>query len=437
MCTSHLVHVFHGSRTPLFIVLPLPNCENAYGLGPVPLAGGAAKSADMSEPCRLSSCCAAGGGTPASGEFEAAAARLPGGGGFHRLVFVDGRLMEPLSILHGLPEGVRCLSFAEAVQRIPDAVEQHLGKLALYEDNPFTALNAAFASDGVVLHVPKGVTLDRPVEAIWLTTRAAGAIATHARNLVLAEESSSVTLIEVFHAGHDNSYLTNVATEIFAGANSEVTHIRIQEESHAAFHVADTKIRQARDSRVSSFAITTGARSSRNDLGFSLDGPGASCVLNGLFVLNGQQAADNVTLVHHKSPNCQSHEFYKGVMDGHSEGGFTGRVLVQEDAQKTDAEQNSKNLLLSDDARVNARPQLEIYADDVKCSHGTTTGQLDRDALFYLRARGIDEIRARQVLTRAFAAEIIESIPEARVREHLLPVVDDRLCPGHALREPT
>ena len=375
------------------------------------------------------------GGTPARGEIEAALARLPGGGRFHRLVFVDGIMVSPLTILHELPAGVRALSFSDAIEQIPELLKQHLGKVALYEDNPFTALTAAFGRDGVVIHVPKGIVVDRPIEAIWLTTERANPIANHARNLLVAEESSAVTLIDVFHGAHNGVYLNNVTTEIVAGPNASVTHTRIQEEGRSAFHVADTKIQQERDSQVHSHVVTTGARSSRNELGFALAGPGASCVLNGLFVLNGNQVADNMTLVDHQSPHCTSSEFYKGVLDGQSEGGFTGRVLVREDAQKTDAEQNNRNLLLSDDTQINTRPQLEIYADDVKCAHGATTGQLDRAALFYLRARGIDEIRARQILTRAFAAEIIESIPVPEVRDHLLPVVEDRLCPGHALEE--
>jgi Fe-S cluster assembly protein SufD len=375
------------------------------------------------------------GGTPARGEVEAALARLPGNGRFHRLVFVDGVLVEPLSVFHELPEGLRVLSFSDALTQIPELLEQHLGKMALYEDNPFTALTAAFARDGVVVHVPKGVVVDRPIEAIWLTTVGAQAIANHARNLLVAEESSEVTLLDVFHAAHNGTYLNNITTEIVAGPNASVTHIRIQEEGRSAFHVADTKIRQERDSRVCSYVITTGGRSSRNELGFALSEPGASCVLNGLFVLNGNQVADNMTLVDHQSPHCTSSEFYKGVMDGQSEGAFTGRVLVREDAQKTDAEQNNRNLLLSDDAQVNTRPQLEIYADDVKCAHGATSGQLDRSAMFYLRTRGIDEIRARQILTRAFASEIIGGIPVQEVRNHLLPVVEDRLCPGHTLEK--
>jgi len=320
------------------------------------------------------------GGTLARGEIEAALARLPGDGRFHRLVFVDGGLVEPLSVLHELPDGVRVLSFSDALTQIPELLETHLGKVALYEDNPFTALTAAFARDGVVVHVPKGVVVDRPIETIWLTTTGAQAIANHARNLLVAEESSEVTLLDVFHAAHNGTYLNNITTEIVAGPNSLVTHVRIQEEGRSAFHVADTKIRQERDSRVCSYVITTGGRSSRNELGIELTEPGASCVLNGLFVLNGNQVADNMTLVDHQSPHCTSSEFYKGVLDGQSEGGFTGRVLVREDAQKTDAEQNNRNLLLSDDAQINTRPQLEIYADDVKCAHGATSGQLDRSA---------------------------------------------------------
>jgi len=375
------------------------------------------------------------GGTPARGEVEAALARLPGGGTFHRLVLIDGILVPPLTILHDLPEGVRVLSYADAIRQIPDVLQEHLGQVALYEDNPFTALSAAFGRDGIVIHVPKNVKVERPIEAIWLTTEGSGVVASHGRNLVIAEEGAEVSLIEVYHAAHAGTYLNNVATEIVARANASVTHIRIQEEGHAAFHVADTKIRQDRDSRVRSYVLSTGARSSRNDLGFALTDTGATCVLNGLFVMNGQQNSDNFTVVDHASPHCQSSEFYKGVLDGSSIGSFTGRVLVREDAQKTDAEQSNKNLLLSNAAQINTRPQLEIYADDVKCSHGASSGQLDRNALFYLRSRGLDEIRARQLMTRAFAAEIIETVPVEEVRTHLLPVVEDRLCPGHTLEE--
>ncbi|MAG56143.1 MAG: Fe-S cluster assembly protein SufD [Planctomycetes bacterium] len=375
------------------------------------------------------------GGAPARGEVETALARLPGGGKFHRLVFVDGVLVRPLTILHDLPAGVRVLSLVEALTEIPDVVQAHLGQYALYESNAVTALNTAFWRDGVVIHVPRGVALERPIEAIYLATSGAGASAAHVRNLVVCEESARVDLVEVWHAAHAGAYFNNVTTEVVAAPNASVRHVRVQEEGKSAHHIGNTRFHARRDARVSSFVITTGGATSRNDLEFTLAEPGASCELNGLYVLNGRQKADNYTLVDHASPQCKSSEFYKGVLDGVSEGSFTGRVVVRQDAQQTDAEQSNRNLLLSDDARVNTRPQLEIYADDVKCSHGATSGQLDRHALFYLRSRGIDHIRARQILTRAFASEIIASIPIGPVRDHLLPVVEDRLCPGHLLEE--
>jgi Fe-S cluster assembly protein SufD len=251
----------------------------------------------------------------------------------------------------------------------------------------------------------------------------------------VAEEDSAVSVVEVYHGSHGASYFNNVVTEIVAAPRAHVVHVRIQEDSPSAFHLSNTRVQQGADSSVESHVITTGARVSRNELGFALSAPGASCVLNGLFVLNGNQEADNHTLVDHEAPNCSSKETYKGVADGRSLGSFTGRVVVRPGAQLTDAQQSSRNLLLSRDAQINTRPQLEIYADDVKCSHGATTGQLDDNALFYIRTRGLDEIRARQILTRAFAADIIQRIPIPGVREHLLLVVEDRLCPGHVLEE--
>jgi len=374
---------------------------------------------------------------PASREVEKALANLPGRGEFHRLVFVNGLFIEPLSILDELPPGVRILSLANALKECPALVEPHLGRYALYESNPMTALNAALFRDGAFIHIPKGVSIDRPVEAIYLTTEATEPTAAHVRNLVVAEEGSEVGIVEVWHGAHDGTWFDNVVTEITAAPNATVRHVRIQEEGRNALHIADTKVHLRRDAQVSSHIITTGAFRSRNDLGFTLAEPGASCTLNGLFVLNGAQKADNQTFVDHASPHCTSHEFYKGVIDGQAEGSFTGRVLVRQDAQQTTAEQTNHNLLLSDGARINTRPQLEIYADDVKCSHGATSGQLDRDALFYLQSRGIDFVRARQILTRAFAAEIIDNIPIPQLKEHLLPIVEDRLCPGHLLEELT
>jgi Fe-S cluster assembly protein SufD len=344
-------------------------------------------------------------------------------------------MIRPLCDLQSIPKGVTIDSIARLANDRPEWLMEHLGSVVATEENGVTAINAAQWRDGYVLHVPAGVVLDRAVEVIYMSSSESKNATMQIRNLIIAEQSSQVSLVEVFVGSHGGAYWVNQVTEVKAAPAARVAHVRLQEESHQAFHFSRMGVEQKRDSHVSSHVITTGGRQGRQALSFLLEEAGAECTLDGLFVLNGQQKADHQTLVDHKSPHTTSTERYKGALDGASEGSFTGRVLVRQDAQQVVANQQNPNLLLSDLAKVNTRPQLEIFADDVKCSHGATCGRLDDAALFYLRSRGIPATRARQLLTRAFVSEVIQSIPIPAVRDHLLPLVDDRLCPGHLLEE--
>jgi Fe-S cluster assembly protein SufD len=373
--------------------------------------------------------------TPPAGEVETALGRLPGGAGFFRLVFLDGRLVRPLCQLAGLPAGVTIESIATVAETRGEWLAEHLGTVVPSEENGCTALNSALFMDGYVLHLADGIELNRPLEVIFLTTTEAQAAAMHFRNLVIAEPSSKASVVEVFVGPATSAYWVHSITEMIVKEKADLTHVRLQEDGHQSFHLNRTGVHQHGHSKVASHVISTGARQSRQDLSFVLAEEESECSLQGLFVMNGQQKADHQTLVDHRVPHTRSDELYKGALDGASEGSFTGRVLVRKNAQHVEAGQQNRNLLLSDLARVNTRPQLEIYADDVKCSHGATSGRLDETALFYLRSRGIPLTRARQLLTRAFVTEVIHSIPVPALKDHLLPLVDDRLCPGHLLEE--
>ena len=372
---------------------------------------------------------------PTSGEVESCLLRLPGGGQFHRLVFLNGELQTPFSELHDLPQGVLVGTVADLLAQKPElATRAEASDLSLDADG-MQALNTALWTGGYGIYVPKGVKVERPIEAIFITTQSAANTATFLRNIVVAEEQASVDVVDVFTGSQDSEYLVSSTTDLFAEPASRMRHVRLQEDGHRSHHLGQSRLLQSRDSEVTTHQVTTGARVSRHDLSVLLSEPGARCSMNGLFVLNGQQKADHQTLVDHKSPHTESNEYYKGVLDGASTGSFTGRVLVRKDSQRINATQENPNLLLSDLARINTRPQLEIYADDVQCSHGATSGRLDANAMFYLRSRGLSRPRARQILTRAFIAEVIESIPIQAVQDHLLPLLDDRLCPGHLLEE--
>lgn len=335
-----------------------------------------------------------------------------------RLVFVDGRFHPASSSLPPLPDGVVVGSLAEAICKTPDLVEPHLAK-EIDLDQPFAALNTAFLADGAFVWIPPGVTVPQPLFLLFVTSRGSTPTVTYPRCLVVAAPGSQVTVVEAYGGIKTGVHLTCAVTEIVAREGAVVDHYKLQEECVETFHMAAIQARQERNSTLSSHSISLGGGIVRNDLGSLLDGEGIDCTLNGLYLARGRQHVDNHTTIDHARPHSQSRELYKGVLAGRATAVFNGRVLVREDAQKTNAKQTNKNLLLSEDCLVNTKPELEIYADDVKCAHGATIGQLDEDALFYLRCRGIDREAARSVLTYAFAGEVLGGIQVDSIRTRL------------------
>jgi Fe-S cluster assembly protein SufD len=350
-----------------------------------------------------------------------------------RLVFVDGRFSARLSSLGSLPEGTVVTSLAQALERAPETVEPWLGQLARFDDHPFVALNTAFLRDGAFVWVPRNARVG-PVHLLFLSSSENGrATVSFPRNLIVTGEGSRLSLVETY-AG-SGAYFNCPVTELAVGPNSVVDHYKVQRESRDAFHMATFQLQGDRDSVPSSHSISLGGALVRNDVNAVLDGEGIDCILNGLYLLDGNQFVDNHMRVEHAKPHCASHELYKGVLDGKSRSIFNGLIHVHKGAQKTDAKQSNRNLLLSRDAVANSNPQLEIYADDVKCTHGSTVGQLDDDAIFYLRSRGIGADAARSLLTYAFASDIVERIKVEPVRRDLEEFLFARLPKGEVVRQ--
>ena len=343
-----------------------------------------------------------------------------------RLVFLDGQFAPELSTLPALPAGVRVANLAAAL-RDSGIAESHLGCYALVGGNALAALNQAWFRDGAFIQVPDGVSLEMPVHILHVSTQSETGSTAQPRHLILAGCDSHLTVVESYAATTASAYFTNAVTEMVVGDGAVVEHCKFQDESPAAFHLSTlaAKIGRTASFRTHSFAL--GARLSRNNLRTELAGEGLEAILNGLYLTKGEQLADHHMVVDHAQPHCASHEYFNGILDDKSKGVFHGRILVRQNAQKTDAKQTNKNLLLSDLATADTKPQLEIYADDVKCTHGATVGQLNRESIFYLRARGIGEDTARQMLIHAFAGEIIERIRCAPAREELDRLVWDRL----------
>jgi Fe-S cluster assembly protein SufD len=345
-----------------------------------------------------------------------------------RLVFVNGHFAPGLSAVGPQPAGVKIGSLAAALANDAASLEPYLARYAKNEEHsPLAALNAAFFQDGAFIHVPPGGVVEPPVHLIYVTTAPESGATTHPRNLIIAEAGSRLTVIESYVATVGSAYFTNAVSEMVVGEAAVVEHCKFQDESTAAFHVSALYARLGRASNFISHSISTGARLARNNLRAELAGEGLEAILNGLYLTKGEQLADHHMIVDHARAHCASHEYFNGILDDKSKGVFHGRILVRPDAQKTDAKQNNKNLLLSDDATIDTKPQLEIYADDVKCTHGATIGQLNEESIFYLRARGIGADTARQMLIHAFAGEIIERVRHEPLREALDKLVWDRL----------
>lgn len=351
----------------------------------------------------------------------------------YRLVFVNGHYSPALSAPGDLPKGLRIASIADTLHGAPDLLAGHLGHYVTPRTTNFAMLNTAFLADGAYIHIDKGTTIAHPVHLVFLTTPEGESLLIQPRNLVIAEEGSSATIVEQYATIGTARYFTNAVTEVTVGPGAKIEHYRLQQESTAAYHIGGLYVQQNHDSRFASHAFDLGGLLVRNDLVNTLAAEGAECVLNGLYIVDGRGHVDNHTHVDHLKPHGTSREFYKGVLDGRARAVFNGRVVVHANAQQTDAQQMNNNLLLSRDAEVDTKPQLEIYADDVKCSHGATVGQLDEDSLFYLRARGVDEAAARDLLTFAFANDILARIGLAPIRRQLEEQLTVKLLRGRRL----
>ena len=336
-----------------------------------------------------------------------------------QLVFVDGCFARDLSSFGSLPKGVTIAGLAEQLSWDPASLEPHLGRYLNVERDAFCALNTAFLEDGAYVHVPRGVVLETPIALLFVATVTAQPLMTSPRNLIVVENEAQATIVEDYASLGESAAFCNTATELVAGDNAVVSHYMIEREHRQAFNISTLRIQQGRSANVSSHSVLLGGGIVRNNVHPVLAGEGAECLINGLFIGNGKQHLDNYMLVEHASPHCASRQFYNGILDDHAHGVFHGRIIVHKDAQKTDAKQTNRNLLLSDDARIDTKPQLEIYADDVKCTHGATIGQIEENALFYLRSRGIDEISARKLLLLAFANECLDRMTPGLARDHV------------------
>lgn len=342
-----------------------------------------------------------------------------------QLVFVNGRFAKDLSTV-AASEGVTSGALTDFYSH--PSVGAHLGRVA-DAGRHFVALNAALVNDGAFLEIAPGTVIESPIHLLFLSTRGS-ADAPHianVRNLIVVGTSAHVSIVETYAGDEGATYFTNAVTELVIGENATVDHSKVQRESEAAYHVGSLHVAQERTSRLASHSVSLGGAIVRSDVDTVLAGEGAGCVLNGLYLVRGQQHVDHHTLIDHAKPHCDSQEFYKGILDERSRGVFDGRILVRKDAQKTNSGQVNKNLLLSGEAMVDTKPQLEIYADDVKCTHGSTIGQLDEKSIFYLRSRGIGLDEARHLLTHAFASEVLDRLRVPAIRAQIEAVLLERL----------
>lgn len=349
-----------------------------------------------------------------------------------RLVFLNGRFSETLSTIPPEGSGVQIGSLASALEDRGDLLEEHLGRRDPVDDNPFAALNTAFAADGGFLYVPAQTTVEQPVQLLFYTTAGEDPVMSHPRTLVIVEEGAALRLIETYAGAPGGTYFTNPVTDIAVGDNARADCYRLQRESGKAYHVATTTSRQGRDSWYSQSPIVFGGALSRHDLWMGLQGEGGEGVLNGLYIIGGAQHVDHQTVIEHAVPHCDSHEYFNGILDERSHAVFNGRIIVRPGAQKTDSKQTNNNLLLSENARADSQPQLEIYADDVKCTHGATLGPLDDNAMFYLESRGISRDAARALLTYGFGVEILDRVDIEELRVHIDELVKARLADATA-----
>jgi Fe-S cluster assembly protein SufD len=333
------------------------------------------------------------------------------------LVFINGRHVPALSRMGSLPTGSHVENLANVLATGSHRIEPHLTRTPPAEQQPFVALNTAFLDDGAWIQVPAGAILEQPIHLLFLSTGGPDdrPLMSHPRILATLGENSQASVIETY-AGTNAQYFTNVLTEIVVGDNAVLDHYTLQYDSPEAFHVGTIYVRTACSATYRSHSVSLGGALVRNDVTAVLNGEGAECTLNGLYAADTRRLVDNHTTIDHAQPHCGSREVYKGILADHARGVFNGKIIVRPDAQKTDAKQTNRALLLSEDAQINTKPQLEIFANDVKCTHGAAVGQLDEEALFYLRSRGLTDAEARRMLVHAFAADVLNRLPLEPVR---------------------
>ncbi len=342
-----------------------------------------------------------------------------------RLVFVDGSFIPQLSFLEKISDGVAIKPIRQAIEENEDIVADNIGKFAEIKGQTFTALNTAFFEDGLFIYIPRLKMLDTPIYAVYVSTREKPKYMTNLRNLIVAEESTQLTVIEHYVSLSDEIHFSNIVTEISSGCNSNVEHYKLEMEGLKSFNISTLRVQQQRDSSIRSHSVLLGGSLVRNNIHPVLEGEGCYSFINGLYMASDKQHLDNFMKVEHVGPHCDSRQFYNGVLDGSSKGVFHGRIVVHENAAKTDAKQTNRNLLLSNRAQIDTKPQLEIYNQDVKCTHGATIGQLDRDAIFYMQSRGISKQNAENIMLKAFANQSISSMKVDSLKKYLEQKVEN------------
>jgi Fe-S cluster assembly protein SufD len=361
------------------------------------------------------------------GTLDAAAlAPYTFGGSWPLVVFLNGRFAPALSQLDALPAGIRVMDLATASAQEPELLGRFLGTAAPADRDGFTALNAAFAGEGTVIHVAKEMVIEHPVHVLHVMDAHGANLMSHPRHVMVVERHAKASVVESYVALADVPYFTNAVVEAFVEDGATLNVVRIQRESRLAQHIGTVEARQGRDSHFLTFTFQTGAALSRSNVYTVLGGEGCGCTINGLYMLDGEQHGDHQTRVEHVKENCFSREAYKGLIDDRAHGVFNGKVYVHPEAQKTDGKQTNHTLLLSEQAQIDTKPQLEIFADDVKCTHGATVGRIDETALFYLKSRGVGKVLAKQLLMYAFAADVLETIENPTIVEALETLTVER-----------
>ena len=348
-----------------------------------------------------------------------------------QLVFVNGHFDPTLSQLDSLPAGVSVRGLADVLATDGAEVQAYLGRYEGFQADAFTALNTAFCRDGAYVHVPRGTVLQPPICLLYISTGDAEPQMVHPRNLIVIGSESQASVLEDYVSLRSGLFFSNVITELIVGENGIADHFLVEREDRQAYNISTLRIQQDRNANVASHSVLVGGALVRNNVHPVLAGEGGECLINGLFMGAGKQHMDNYMKVEHQAAHCSSRQFYNGILDEQARGVFHGRIIVHKGAQKTDAKQTNRNLLLSDEAQIDTKPQLEIYADDVKCTHGATIGQIEENALFYLRSRGLPESEARRLLLFAFANESLDRMRAGRVKDWLRQNIPNWL-PGSA-----